>query len=108
MEGSYKNAFEPLHPSLALIKSDGGFIQECLKELHPFLALIKSDGGFIQECLKELHPFLALIKSDGGCHSQANRESLRDVRTLRQERLSECGMLFKIALNERLDEPDPE
>ena len=87
MEGSYKNAFEPLHPSLALIKSDGGFIQECLKELHPFLALIKSDGG---------------------CHSQANRESLRDVRTLRQERLSECGMLFKIALNERLDEPDPE
>ena len=42
-------------------------MQERPKRLHPFWDLIKSGGGFIQECLKELHPFFALIKSDGGC-----------------------------------------
>ena len=49
-------------------------MQERPKRLHPFWDLIKSGGGFIQECLKELHPFFALIKSDGGCHSSSKQE----------------------------------
>ena len=49
-------------------------MQERPERLHPFWDLIKSDGGFIQGCLKELHPFFALIKSDGGCHSSSEQE----------------------------------
>ena len=54
-------------------------MQERPERLHPFWDLIKSDGGFIQECLKELHPFFALIKSDGGCHSSSEQEKKRGV-----------------------------
>ena len=49
-------------------------MQERPERLHPFWDLIKSDGRFIQKCLKELHPFFALIKSDGGCHSSSEQE----------------------------------
>ena len=49
-------------------------MQERPKRLHPYWNLIKSDGGFIQECLKELHPFFALLKSDGNGHSSSEQD----------------------------------